>query len=118
MTKEVCMALARRDSFYPDIPSERWTRELVEYFSEYGHSLRWLPQLPKKLQTRKLAEKVLKEKPQYFRCYVKKTRIISGISRNGSWNSKNIQGFQPNSMDVKRISSISEIVMTAADTAV
>ena len=43
MTKEVCMALARRDSFYPDIPSERWTRELVEYFTEYGHSLRWLP---------------------------------------------------------------------------
>ena len=66
MTKEVCMALARRDSFYPDIPSERWNRELVEYFTEYGHSLRWLPQLPKKLQTRKLAEKVLKEKPQYF----------------------------------------------------
>lgn len=101
MTKEVCMALARRDSFYPDIPSERWTRELVEYFTEYGHSLRWLPQLPKKLQTRKLAEKVLKEKPQYFhylrmefitpemsRLLCQKTRIISGISRNGSWNSK------------------------------
>lgn len=50
-------------------------------------------------------------------CYVKKTRIISGISRNGSWNSKNIQGFQPNSMDVKRISSISGTVMTTANTA-
>lgn len=30
MTEEVCMALARRDSFYPDIPSERWNKKLVE----------------------------------------------------------------------------------------
>ena len=80
MTKEVCMALARRDSFYPDIPSERWNRELVEYFTEYGHSLRWLPQLPKKLQTRKLAEKVLKEKPQYFH-YLRMEFITPEMSR-------------------------------------
>ena len=51
-------------------------------------------------------------------CYVKKTRIISVISRSVSWSSRNIQDFQPNSMDVKQISSISETVMTAADTAV
>ena len=80
MTKEVCMALARRDSFYPDIPSERWNRELVEYFTEYGHSLRWLPQLPKKLQTRKLAQKVLKEKPQYFH-YLRMEFITPEMSR-------------------------------------
>ena len=125
MTKEVCMALARKDSFYPDIPSERWDKELVEYFTEHGNSMYWLPQLPKKLQTRKLAEKVLKEKPQYFH-YLRmefitpemSIRIISNISRSVSWSSRNIQDFRPNSMDVKRISSISETVMTAADTAV
>ena len=80
MTEEVCMALARRDSFYPDIPSERWNRELVEYFIEHGHSLYWLPQLPKRLQTKKLAEKVLKEKPQYFH-YLRMEFITPEMSR-------------------------------------
>ena len=80
MTKEVCMALARRDSFYPDIPSERWNRELVEYFTEHGNSMYWFPQLPKKLQTRKLAEKVLKEKPQYFH-YLRMEFITPEMSR-------------------------------------
>lgn len=80
MTKEVCMALARRDSFYPDIPSERWNRELVEYFTEYGNSMYWFPQLPKKLQTRKLAGKVLKEKPQYFH-YLRMEFITPEMSR-------------------------------------
>lgn len=80
LTTEVCMALARRDSFYPDIPSERWNKELVEYFTEYGNSLYWLSQLPKKLQSRKLAEKVLKEKPQYFR-YLRMEFITPEMSR-------------------------------------
>ena len=78
--KEVCMALARRDSFYPDIPSERWNRGLVEYFTEHGNSMYWFPQLPKKLQTRKLAEKVLKEKPQYFH-YLRMEFITPEMSR-------------------------------------
>ena len=42
MTKEICIALARRDSFYPDIPSERWNRELVEYFTEHGNNMYYL----------------------------------------------------------------------------
>lgn len=68
MTDGVCRALARRDSFYPDIPEERWTEELVEYFAEQGKSLRWFPQMPKQLQYRKLADKVLNEKAEYFNC--------------------------------------------------
>ena len=103
----------------------------MEYFTEYGHSLRWLPQLPKKLQTRKLAEKVLKEKPQYFH-YLRMEFITPEMSRllcqkdqdNIRYFKERVMefqkytGFQPNSMDVKRISSISGTVMTAADTAV
>ena len=149
MTKEVCMALARRDSFYPDIPSERWNRELVEYFTEYGFhrnagtgnlwnispntetacigSLNcrknYRPEnLPRRFSRRSRNTSIIcgwnSSHLKCPGCYVKKTRIISVISRSVSWSSRNIQDFRPNSMDVKRISSISEIVMTAADTAV
>lgn len=66
MTEEVCKALARRDEFYPKIPAERWNTELVEYLMKYGKSLYWLQQMPKELQSRKLADIVLNEKPSYF----------------------------------------------------
>lgn len=77
MTKEVCMALARRDSFYPDIPSERWNRELVEYFTEHGNSMYWFPQLPKNYRPENL--------PRRFSRRSRNTSIIYG------WNSSHLK---------------------------
>ena len=106
MTKEVCMALARRDSFYPNIPSERWNRELVEYFTEYGNSLYWFPQLPKKLQTRKLAEKVLKEKPQYFN-FLRMEFITPEMSKQlCQKNQDNIRHFKERAMQFQRYTGL------------
>ncbi len=42
MTKEVCMALARRDSFYSRYSIGTLEQELVEYFTEHGNSMYWL----------------------------------------------------------------------------
>lgn len=106
MTEEVCMALARRDSFYPDIPSERWNRKLVEYFIEHGHSLYWLPQLPKRLQTRNLAEKVLKEKPQYFH-YLRMEFITPEMSRQLCQKDQdNIRHFKERAMEFRKYTGL------------
>lgn len=66
MTEEVCRALARHDCFYPEIPKERWTSAFVDYLMAHASGMSWIKQMPKELQTEKVAEKVLREHEEYF----------------------------------------------------
>lgn len=106
MTDGVCRALARRDSFYPDIPKEIWTKDLVEYMTEHGRSFRWLSKMPKDLQTRKLADRVLAEKPEYF-CYLRKEFITNEMSMHlCRQNVQNIDHFKERATEFSRYTGL------------
>lgn len=106
VTDKVCRALARRDSFYPDIPKEIWTKELAEYMTEHGRSFKWLSKMPKELQDRNIADRVMAEKPEYF-CYLRKEFITNEMSMNlCRQNVHNVSHFKERSTEFSRYTGL------------
>lgn len=105
MTEEVCMAW-QEGFVLSGYPVGTLEQETCGMFIEHGHSLYWLPQLPKRLQTRNLAEKVLKEKPQYFH-YLRMEFITPEMSRQLCQKDQdNIRHFKEQAMEFRKYTGL------------